>query len=203
MTILELLFLAFVLASLITAVAAFIRLARGGRRSASRLFTILGVTWFIYMLVVVLVSAFAPQRLVPRNEELCYDEMCFAVVDVRTVVEPSPADHESFYVVDIRVSNHARGRTESEAGLRPRVWDGSRYYDVSVSGQQAWNANHRNPPLTTRLAPGENVVSTQVFELPRTTSPLYLLLDHGFTPGYFVIEESPLIRQPKLLQLQP
>jgi hypothetical protein len=107
-----------------------------------------------------------------------------------------------FYIVAVRVTSHSRGRTQREGGIRARLWKAGKYYDVSPEGQQAHIAAYgRMPRLTERLHPGESVLSFQVFDLPRKTSGLGLVLDHGFTPGYFVIGESPVLNKPTMIQI--
>jgi hypothetical protein len=38
-----------------------------------------------------------------------------------------------------------------------------------------------------RLNPGESVLGVQVFDVPKDIVAPGLVLDHGFTPGFFVI----------------
>jgi len=205
----ELLFLLLVLVSLLTFAAALVMMLRDRRPIAERLLGILGIGWLAYLSVVFLVSAATPQRVVPFNQNLCFDEMCFSVIQIRKVTHLGPPAHPVqangiFYVVTVRVSNRSRGRTQSEGGIRALLWQAGRYYKVSSTGQSAWDeANGPTAKLTSRLRPDESIVSDQVFEVPASANDPGLVLSHGFTPGYFVIGECPLFHKPTILRLMP
>jgi hypothetical protein len=107
----ELLFLFCVASSLILLLAAFVLKLRGGRTAVRRLLRGLGIAWIAHLSTVVLVAAVAPQRVIPRNQDRCFDEMCFAVINVQTVSQIGNARATgTFYVVTMRISNRARGR---------------------------------------------------------------------------------------------
>lgn len=150
-----------------------------------------------------------PQRTIPVGQELCFDEMCFSVVNVQVVLQLGPASQPvkadgRFYVITVRVSSHSRGRVQSEGGLRALLWNSGNYYEVSSGGQRAWESvNGKTAKLTARLQPGESVESVQVFDLPQEASAPGLALSHGFTPGYFIIGECPLFHKPRTLKLTP
>jgi hypothetical protein len=203
----ELLFIAFVLISLALLITAVV-LAVGARGyRAKRLVTMLGVSWIIYLSIVFLVSAVTPQEIIPANQDLCFDEMCFGVVSTQTVYELGPSNHRvsakgAFRMVTVRVSSRARRRVQSEQGLRALLWSPGREYQVSASAQNAWEVAHpENAPLTSRLLPGQSVLSNQVFDVPKDALDLALVLSHGFTPGYFVIGECPIFHKPTILRL--
>jgi hypothetical protein len=199
----ELLFLFCVASSLILLLAAFVLKLRGRRTATKRLFLGLGICWIAYLSTVVLVAATAPQRVIPRNQDLCSDEMCFAVVNLRTVSQIGNARANGiFYIVTMRVSNHGRGRAQSEQGLFARLWSPSQEYRESPGGQSAWDAAHtQNVSLTTHVQPGQSVLSEQVFDVPIGASDPGLVLSNGFTPGYFVIGECPLFHKPTIMLL--
>lgn len=132
--------------------------------------------------------------------------MCFAVTDLQTV--PAPTDNLSggfvgrLYIVNIRVTSHSRVRTQAEGGLRGRLYSNGTFTEVSESAQKAYSAQHgESPKLTQKIAPGETILCTLVFEAPQGTTRSALTLDHRFTPGYFVIGESPFFHKPDIHQL--
>ena len=203
----EILFLLGVAATLVTLLVVIgMALARRGS-TAKKLLKILGISWGAYLAVVLAVAATRPQLVIPMNHDLCFDEMCFAVVNVQTATELGPASQPVradgiFYIVTVRASSHARGRAQKENGLFARLWSPQRTYAVSAKGQAAWEAAHpENAPLITRLAPGQAVFSEQVFDLPAPATGLGLVLSNGFGPGYFVIGECPLLHKPTILRL--
>ncbi len=210
-TVFELLFLALAFISVFAALAALAMLASRRRRAGGRTtLIILGFTWAAYFSVVAVTAASTRPRVVKMNQDLCFDEMCFAAVHVKVQPRLGPASQPvsargKFYIVTIRVSNHARGyRTEREPGIRARLWRGGTYYDVSSAGQQAYESAYGSTPkLTDTVGSGQSILSVQVFDLPSDARTSALVLDHGFTPGYFVIGESPVFHKPTVFSLGP
>ena len=201
----ELLFLFFVAVTLVALIAS-LAMALAKRGAAGRkLLKALGIGWCCYLAIVLLVAATRPQLRIPMNQDLCFDEMCFAVVNVQTASQLGPAyqpvrANGTFYVVSVRASSHARGRAQRENGLHALLWSPTGTHRVSAAGQAAWDAAHaENMALTTRLAPGQSVLSDQVFDVPATSSDSGLILTNGFGPGYFVIGECPLLHKPTIL----
>jgi hypothetical protein len=202
----ELLFVSCVLISLISLFTAALMLKLCGRRSAAKwLLKALGIGWVAYLSIVFIVSAATPQRIIPMYQDLCFDEMCFAVVDVQTVPHiQAVRANGMFYIVTVRMSSHARGRAQSERGLRARLWSPRHEYQISVAGQSAWETAHaQTVALTTRLRPGQSILSEQVFDIPTQATDLGLVLSNGFTPGYFVIGECGLFHNPTIFRLSP
>jgi len=106
--------------------------------------------------------------------------------------------------VTVRATSHSRGRAQSEGGLRALLWSTGGTYEVSRAGQSAWDAEHpQSVQLTTRLRPGESLLSDQVFDVPAKAADLSLVLSHGFTPGYFVIGECPIFHKPTIMRISP
>lgn len=133
------------------------------------------------------------QKVFKIGEEQCFDEMCFAVVGVQAM--PNQGFHASaaapsmLYVVKIRVASHSRGRAQAEGGLRWRLYDNDKYINVSEPAQKAYDSQYGgSPKLTQKIGPGESIVCNLVFDMAQglMQHPV-LTLDHGFTPGFFVI----------------
>ncbi len=206
--ILDLFFILLFLATLVALVVVLVMALRR-KPAAKTLLRTLGFVWLVYLSIVFIVAAATPQRVVPFDQDLCFDEMCFAVVQARTFHQLMLGDQPvrpqgTFYVVTVRVSNHSRGRAESELGIRPLLWSAGRSWQTSTAGQRAWDQTHGStPPLTARLASGQSILTDLVFDLPADVSTPALMIDHGFTPGYFVIGESPLFHKPTVQQLSP
>jgi len=204
---LELFFLFSVLVSVVGLLTTLVLTALGRRGAAKRWLKALGVGWAAYLSIVMLVAAATPQRVIPMAQDLCFDELCFAVVNVRTAAELGPSRPPlrakgRFLIVTVRASSHARGRAQSERGLHAELWSPDHEYEVSPAGQRAWNETHaENLPLTTRLGPGQSFLSDQVFDVDGPAEGLGLVLSNGFTPGFFVIGESPLFHEPTILRL--
>jgi len=203
MTLFELLFILLFLGSMISLVTSAFRWRRGGARKI--LAALFGV-WCVYLVILAITDVFSSQKIFKNGQEQCFDEMCFALAEAQTMpaqaVDPSAAAGSTIYVVKIRATSHSRGRAQAESGLRGRLYDGGMYINVSDSAQKAYDTQHgESPKLTQKIAPGESIVCILVFEAPQGTTNPTLTLDHGFTPGYFVIGESPFFHNPDIHQL--
>lgn len=179
------------------------------RRIASkRILVALASVWGVYLAILAVTDAFSPQKVFKVGEDQCFDEMCCAVADAQAMPEQTlnqPGIAASrLYVFKIRVTSHSWSRAQAEGGLRGRLYDNDRdaYINVSEAAQKAYDAQHgESSKLTPRIAPGESILSVLVFEVPQRFTHLALTLDHGFTPGYFVIGESPFFHKPDIHQL--
>jgi hypothetical protein len=177
------------------------------RRGASRKILIaFASVWGVHLVILAVTDVLSPQKVFKVGEEQCFDEMCFAVADAETLPEqafnPACTTASRLYVVKIRVISHSRGRVQAEGGLRGRLYDGDTYINVSEAAQKAYNAHYgESPRLTEKIAPGESILSVLVFEVPQRITHPSLTLDHGFTPGYFVIGKSPFFHEPNIYQL--
>jgi hypothetical protein len=203
MTLYELIFILLFLGSVISLLlSVFLR-----RRGASRkILVALASVWGVYLAILTVSDFLSSQKVFKVGEEQCFDEMCFAVADVQTMPEqvfnPSATTASRLYVVKVRVTSHARGRAQAEGGLRGRLYDGDTYINVSEAAQKAYDAqNGESPRLTQRISHGESFLSVLVFEVPQRITHPAITLDHGFTPGYFVIGESPFFHKPDIHQL--
>jgi len=203
----ELLFIVFVLISAVLCITAVVLAVIRRRDRARRVLTNLGIGWIVYLSIVFLIAAVTPQQIIPANQDLCFDDMCFAVVGVQTASELGPSNQRVrakgvFRIVTVRVSSRARRRLQSEGGLRALLWSPGREYQSSALGRSAWEAtHHESVALTARLHPGQSIFSDQVFDVRRDAADLALVLTHGFTPEYFVIGECPLFHKPTILRL--
>jgi hypothetical protein len=122
------------------------------------------------------------------GRDLCFDEMCFAVVAVDEMpvfAGRNMVDAGSKLVrIAIRIKNKSKGKTESEGLLRAYLVDeqGRRWEEVpGLSGN----------PLTTRVAAGGEAVSEPVFKVAADASGLGLVYTHGrWQPGILVVGDS-------------
>jgi hypothetical protein len=200
MTLYELLFILLFLGSVIGISLAGIVWVKGA--VPKRLLVALTSTWIIYFVILVVSDSFSSQELFKIGEEECFDEMCVSVVGVQTSpVQSSNSGPttNNLYVVKVRLTSHSLGRTQAERGLRGRLFDGQTYFGVSQPAQMDYEAHHgTGPNLTQEIGPGESVFVVLVFDVPKQITQPALTLDHGFTPGYFVIGESPFFHKPDI-----
>lgn len=203
MTLYELVFILLVLATVASIATLLVLAALRRWVSARKLALAVAAVWCIYLVVLAFSDLAARPAVTKAGQERCFDEMCFAVVSVQTSYPGSPGPSSvRRYTVTVRATSHSRGRTQAEGGLRARLYSKGKYFEVSQSAQESYEAEHgASPKLTQRLAPGQSIESVLVFDLPQPVNNPALTLDHGFTPGYFVIGESPFFHAPDTLQL--
>lgn len=203
MSVFDLLFILLFLCSIFV-VASVSVLAFTGRRSAARK-TLLraGAVWCVYFVLLAVSDVIARPRIVAPGQDRCFDEMCFAVVSAQSSLPHLVKSYgHKTLIVTVRVRSHSLGRAQSEGGIRARLYDQGQYVPISMQGQRAYELEHgKSPTLTQRLDPGESIQSVLVFDMPPNMAHPSLTLDHGFTPGYFIIGESPSFHGPDLLKL--
>ncbi len=199
--------LIFVLLFLGSVVSLFLSALLRGKPGSRNILAGLASVWVVYFGILLVTDVLSSQKVFKIGEEQCFDEMCFAVVGVQAM--PNQGFHASaaapsmLYVVKIRVASHSRGRAQAEGGLRGRLYDNDKYIDVSEPAQKAYDSQYGgSPKLTQKIGPGESIVCNLVFDVPQgLMQHSALTLDHGFTPGYFVIGESPFFHKPDIHQL--
>lgn len=208
----ELLFVLLVLVLVATLVVAAVTALRGRRRRALALLGRVAIGVAIYLGIVVVVALIAPQRVFAVGEDRCFDDWCLAVRDV--AIRPELGEGAGvvraegrFYVVTLRLSNHARGRSQRASSAAVRLIDGEgRTYEVSSRGQSAFEAEHgAAPPLTSTLGLGESLDTVRVFDLPADARDVGLTVEHpvGFAPGLFIIgDDASLFHRPTIVRLR-
>jgi hypothetical protein len=203
MTLYELVFVLLFLGSLLSLlVAAFL-----GRRRGLRILVAVTAMWAVYLVILTVSDVFSSQKVFKIAEDQCFDEMCFAVTDLQITSAPAVSQPGAvasrLYAVEVRVTSHSRGRAQAEGGLRGRLYENGAYINVSEAAQKAYEAQYgESSRLTQKIPPGESTVSVLLFEVPPGVTHPALTLDHGFTPGYFVIGESPFLHKPDIHQLR-
>lgn len=208
----DLLFIAVAMATVIMFAMAAIAGIRGRRQRAVSLLRRCGVTFAIYLGAVVVVSLLSRQRVLAIGEDWCFDDWCVAVDGVTLAPELGSTDHPVrahgvFYVVRLRLSNHARGRPQRASSAAVHLLDGLGHrHDVSSKGQNAFEAlNGPTSSLTSTVAVGQSLTTVRVFDLPGDARDVGLTIEHpvGFSPGLFVIgDQASLFHRPTVVRLQ-
>ena len=203
----DILFLLVVFATLIALAAALIFLLQRRAAQAGRTLARLAIGLAVYFTILVAVSLTSPQRVIPMNEDRCFDEWCIAVESAGgdKALDNGKADG-FFFIVQLRISNHSRGRAQRAASAAVHLLDEKgNQYDLSPEGMKAFETRHGTiPPLTLKMEPGDSYVTYQVFSLPKNVGPIVLTVEHpvGFSPGWFVIgDESSLFHKPTIVIL--
>jgi len=203
----DLLFILLFLATLIVLITCVVQVLRGRGSQAARLLKRHALILLIYFLVLSIVSWTSPQRVVPMQADRCFDDWCVAIEDATQAAELGGVKPSGvFYVVTIKLSNHARGRSQRAASAAIHLIDGNgTRYDVSPAGQSAFETQHGSiPPLTLMIEVGQSYETYAVFDLPTDAQNVGLTVEHpvGFSPGLFVIgDEGSLFHAPTIVLL--
>jgi hypothetical protein len=188
MTVRELLLLVLVGWTVIGAAGLVISLVRREREKVRKGLGWLVGIWVVYMGVLVGTSLLQPRRMVAMGQDQCNDEMCFAVMGVdevpRYLGRTGVGDGSRLVRVTVRVTNRAKGKTESDRLIRAYLVDGKgRRWDES----RGVNGNG----LTAKVEAGGTMMSQPVFKVPGDATGLGLVFTHGrWQPGVLVIGDS-------------
>ena len=187
MTVFEPLLLLLILASVVTILAAAALAARGRFSDAGRVLGRWALCAVVYFTIVIIVSVFTPRREYRVGDTRCFDDWCIAVVSATRV-------DASTYEVSLRLSSRAKRRPMGE---RRTV-----LYLTDARGRRR---DPRPDPTAlgfdTILQPGESVLTTRRFDVPRDAGTLGLIYAHeGGFPGWFVpiIGEGGWLSKPDL-----
>jgi hypothetical protein len=211
MMIFAFLFIALALTTVVALVLAVIHVVHGRFQQAGNLLFRLGVGLVLYLAIVALVGLFSPQRVVALGDDRCFDDWCVAVEDVALAQalgqgEPLVQATGTFYVVTLRLSNHARGQDQRASSAAVHLSDRQgQQYDISLEGQKAFiEQNGPVVPLTSLIPVGQSLKTVQVFDLPTEVGQVNLTIEHpvGFSPGLFIIgDEASLLHKPTIVRL--
>ena len=132
MTLFDLLFLALILAVVVTLVAAGVAAVQGRRVAALTMLRRLAVSAVVYLGVIAAVSFASPQRFAAIGDDQCSDDWCIAVIDAR-----HHADAQGVrYDVTFRISSKARRASQRELGVVAYLRDGlGRRFDAVTRGE--------------------------------------------------------------------
>jgi hypothetical protein len=193
MNMFEPLFLLLVVLAVVTVIVAGGLAVAGRRARAGRILRRLAIGAAVYFAVVIAVSIVSPRRVYQIGDAQCFDDWCIAVAGV----ERTPAGGNETYAIAIRLSNRARRVPMGERDTVVYLTDG---------------AGHRYDPLPdaaavafdTVLQPGESVLATRRFLVPRTADDLGLVYTHegGFPIGWLIIGEGGWLQKPPVVKLQ-
>ena len=211
MMLFDFLFIALVLTTIVVLVIAVINILHGRLRQAINLLVRCGAGLALYLGVVAVIGLFSPQRVIAFDQDRCFDDWCMAVEDVTQVRVLGQSEHQiqakgMFYVVALRLSNHARGRAQRASSTTVHLVDGQgQLHNISLEGQAAYVAQFGSvSPLTALIPVGQSLHTVQVFDLPPDAEPVGLTVEHpvGFGPGLFIIgDEASLFHKSTIMRL--
>jgi hypothetical protein len=168
MTLFDLLFLACLLGTVVTLATAAGVAIRGQWRRAGSILKRLGIAAVGYIVLVLIVSAALPQRVLRIGDPWCFDDWCLSVDGVNRVDgQPDVA-----YRVSLTVFSRARRVSQRARGAWIYLIDASgRRYEPLPDADEV--------PLDVLLQPGESVKTWRTFRVPASASGLGLITGHG------------------------
>ena len=178
---------------------------------ARQVLLVLGSFLVLYAAVLLSVSLLSPQRVLAMHQNRCFDDWCLSVerVEQQPTVGAVPAvitAHGTFYLVIMRISSQARSITQRALDAQVYLLDArGQRYDPSPMGQQILDATGQGgQPLNSELAPGSSFTRTMVFDLPKGSSHLALVVTHGLFPDVLVIgSEQSFLHKPTIILFSP
>jgi hypothetical protein len=182
-SIFDLLFIAVLLASVVTVIAAAIAGIRGQSARAFRILRILGICAGIYLLTATVVRFLLPLRVLTIGDAQCSDDWC---ITVESVKRPPATGPEIYYEVIFRISSSARRVPQREKGLSTYLIDGrGRRFDPAPEMSHI--------PLDVMLEPEQTVTVPRTFRIPADAHQLNLVVAHegGIPMHWFIIGRSP------------
>lgn len=194
MSLLDLVFIVFFLSVPLGLAVVVVALALRRRALAQRVSVTLGAWVVLYFGVLLVVSLVSPRRVVEIGDDLCFDDWCVAVADVRK--EPSPGGVR--YTVKFRVSSRAKRRPQ-------RALDTAAYL-IDDQGRRYRPAPDASAvPFDVRLEPGQAVITTRTFTIPANAPSPALVVSHGGGfPGRLIIgSPDSFLHKPTVFRLEP
>lgn len=177
---------------------------------AKRVLLALGGFLMLYTALLLSISLLSPQHVFAMHQDRCFDDWCLSAE--RVVQQPTigatptvVTAHGAFYLVTVRVSSKARAISQRALDVQVYLLDArSQRYDPSPIGQQALDATGQGgQQLDSELAPSGSFTRTVVFDLPKSSSHLALVVTHGLFPDVLVIgSEQSFLHKPTIIQLQ-
>jgi hypothetical protein len=167
MTLSDLIFLAAVLASVVTLIGVTIAALLGRLAQAARALLVYAVCAAVYFTISVGAAYVRPQRIRAALEPWCFDDWCLQVQGVESVARPPSVSYSvklRIYSTARRVSQRANGAWIYLIDERQRLF--------------APNPDASATPLTMKLGPLESVETSRVFDVPADAQKLGLITGH-------------------------
>lgn len=171
---------------------------RGNWPKARRGLATIAAIWAAYLLALLLVSHFAPQKRLPPGQPQCFGDLCFAVdgAEQLTAFAGRGQQGDRLVRVRVRVSNRGHGGSARDTGVHAYLLDthGGRWWPVpGLTGV----------PLQSPVPAGGQLLSQPIFAVPRSVGPVALVLTHGrWQPGALVLGDGDsLLHRPVVMQL--
>jgi hypothetical protein len=197
MQLFELVFIACFFAVVITCLRISWLLLRRRRKAALISLKWLGICVAVYFALLLVLSAFAPQRVYQVGDTKCFDDWCISVEDAKAGNQIGPevfATNGRLLLVTLRISSRARRVRQSEPHTEVFLLDANgRQYEVAELPQRAFEAiKGPQAPLGTMLDPGGAFTTVRIFDIPKDLTEIGLATRQRgvLNPSLFIIGDE-------------
>jgi hypothetical protein len=193
----ELVFLAGFFAVVITCLRIGWLLLR--RRREAALFNLkwLGICTAVYFALLLVLSAFTPQRVYQVGNTRCFDDWCISVENAKSENQIGPEGFTTngrLLLVTLRISSRARRVRQSEPYTEVFLLDAKgRQYEVAELPQRAFEAiKGPQAQLGTMLDPGGTFTTVRIFDIPEDLTQIGLATGQRgvLNPSIFIIGDE-------------
>jgi hypothetical protein len=139
-----------------------------------------------YTLLWVFFYFFSSFKTVPLGTDICFDDWCatitrFEIQDTLGIENQVINPIERFVILNIRMSNHARGIAQKPSEPRIHIMDDKgHYWSYSVEGQRALEKlEGKQIPIDIRLELHQSLETRLVFKVPYESKYLKAIIEEG------------------------
>jgi hypothetical protein len=153
----------------------------------------IAIILFCYGLLWVIFYFKSAEIAVPFDTDVCFDDWCATITQAerpKTLGEQDP--HGQFIVLQIRMSNHARGIAQKPSEPRVTIIDGQGHsWGFSIVGQQALeNVIGKQIAIDERLQLHQSLETKIVFDVPKEAKDLKALIEEGPFITSFLLKDD-------------
>jgi hypothetical protein len=139
-----------------------------------------------YTLLWVFFFFFSSFKTVPLGTDICFDDWCatitrFEIRDTLGIENQVFSPIERFVILNIIMSNHARGIAQKPSEPRIHIMDDNgHYWSYSIEGQQALEKlEGKQTPIDIRLELHQSLETRLVFKVPDESKYLKAIIEEG------------------------
>lgn len=149
------------------------------RRPVKKILKIMGILIIAYVLVWLGCYFTSGYQNVQLGTDDCFDDWCATVLSAKEL--PAPSGDSLYIVLNVKMSNHARGIAQKPSEPRIYLIDGKgNTWPQSAAGQQLLERSiGKQPRLDTRLRLNGSVETAIVCSVPLNAGKLSALIEEG------------------------
>jgi hypothetical protein len=193
-----LIFIATIITVLILLIRMNIKIIK--HKSSIRTLGMIVIILLCYGLLWVIFYFKSAEIALPFDTDVCFDDWCATVAQAerpKTLGGQDP--HGQFIVLQIRMSNHARGIAQKPSKPRVTIIDGQGHsWGFSIAGQQALeNVIGKQIAIDERLQLHQSLETKIVFDVPKEAKDLKALIGEGpFITGFLLKDDVRVFKLP-------